>query len=551
MIFRHERVIAIFGNDDSTSFGGSTRPFPFPQLGYSITKVDGFHLCRHPTCGHCASSPEFVPIHHDCYSIFIRDSRIDEADAVRWLWLRSAWRKPWRGAQPLFLAVRRPDSSTVQRMADIVGLPELSRLPNELFEIIRGFSPHSIFWKSLLAIQLASYATRMLTESLSTVLLSEVLSWERHGVLKCTSSLSRSPIIRLTIDFEGINKVERLPVAPAYSGKYSNYNRTIIEHESLLNRVQAQVKGGLLRLKMPQPRQSLPIWNTPSPPKLQSCNAYISRFPAWQHFHAIDTDRIDGITFFFSGGQLFGTHIHTSKESSAITTFERFSKRRQRSLVWIYFPIAESDQLIVLGIRQGPHSELNILVRTRQVGDVIIGKRIAGQVTDRCLCRSAPVTIVYGEPEGGLPVQLFGAYSRTSPQLALPSPFPLKNTSPDPLGKDSYFSWASLDNIASTLTFHDGDGFCRGIMFQYQDGGCRAVGQCRLHVDSAVKEIYPAAILFSIKSIASRWDRKIYTVQVEFRHCLQPQIKDGWECMQLKGSIKFWFTDKSSYLVIE
>jgi hypothetical protein len=127
-------------------------------------------------------------------------------------------------------------------MADIVGLPELSRLPNELFEIIRGFSPHSIFWKSLLAIQLASYATRMLTESLSTVLLSEVLSWERHGVLKCTSSLSRSPIIRLTIDFEGINKVERLPVAPAYSGKYSNYNRTIIEHESLLNRVQAQVK---------------------------------------------------------------------------------------------------------------------------------------------------------------------------------------------------------------------------------------------------------------------------------------------------------------------
>ncbi|KAI1199603.1 hypothetical protein F5X97DRAFT_296293 [Nemania serpens] len=40
-IFRHERTVALYGDDASSSFRGITRLFPFPQLGYCTTEVDG------------------------------------------------------------------------------------------------------------------------------------------------------------------------------------------------------------------------------------------------------------------------------------------------------------------------------------------------------------------------------------------------------------------------------------------------------------------------------------------------------------------------------
>ncbi|KAI1801045.1 hypothetical protein F4811DRAFT_482192 [Daldinia bambusicola] len=61
-IFKYERVIALFGNDDSTSYRGQTRPFLFPDIAPNITRVDGFTLCRYPNCRTCAASPQFIPI---------------------------------------------------------------------------------------------------------------------------------------------------------------------------------------------------------------------------------------------------------------------------------------------------------------------------------------------------------------------------------------------------------------------------------------------------------------------------------------------------------
>jgi hypothetical protein len=71
----------------------------------------------------------------------------------------------------------------------------------------------------------------------------------------------------------------------------------------------------------------------------------------WQRLHAVDIDRITGLTFFFIRGELCGIHPHRSKNSCATDTFERFSNRRQLSTVWVYMPIAPRDRVLVLGTR--------------------------------------------------------------------------------------------------------------------------------------------------------------------------------------------------------
>lgn len=204
--------------------------------------VDGFRLCRYPNCEKCAKSPEFVPIHFDCYSIFIKECLVQDTDALRRLWVRSAWRTPWRGAQPLYLSRQQLASGTLKRTAEICGLPEMCRMPRELVEIIRGYSRHSLFWRCISAIQSASYVTRATLEPLLTVQLSQVLSWKRGGELKCITSPTPPPIIRLMIDFDGISRVERLFHTPTYSGECSNSYRSVIQHASLIEGIEAQVK---------------------------------------------------------------------------------------------------------------------------------------------------------------------------------------------------------------------------------------------------------------------------------------------------------------------
>ena len=95
-------------------------------------------------------------------------------------------------------------------------------------------------------------------------------------------------------------------------------------------------------------------------------------------------DKLDGITFFFSLGQLFGIHIHRLEESCAMDTFVRnFPNRLGRTVVWIYLPLSQQDRALVLGIRKELQSrDLNILIKMELIGDVFIGLQSKGQAKD-------------------------------------------------------------------------------------------------------------------------------------------------------------------------
>lgn len=271
-------------------------------------------------------------------------------------------------------------------------------------------------------------------------------------------------------------------------------------------------------------------------------------------------DEIEGLTFFFSDGRLFGLHVHQLGESCAMGSYTRtFSNRRGRRIVWIYLPISKRDRPLLLGIRERQQSRAQTIVtRTKLTGDVIIGLQCKGAIRDTTLGASAPLTIIYGEPKQGTPVCLFGVYCRvpastdnglTNPLFRLPNPYG------SPLGDEAYFSWAPLSGVSSTLVFCDeSNGTCRGILLRYRNGGARGVGQCCLQVDPTEGVDRPVRFCFRVDSHSSRFNRIIHMAHAKFKSTPQASgtaEDEGWESHQMEGIIKFWFTPESCFVIVE
>jgi hypothetical protein len=68
------------------------------------------------------------------------------------------------------------------------------------------------------------------------------------------------------------------------------------------------------------------------------------------------------------------------------------------------------------------------------------------------------------------------------------------------------------------------------------------VGQCRWHVDSAIRVEHPRVFQFKPQR---------HVVRVAFQHSEDEQVDEGWECQPLKGYVAFWFTDGWACLAIK
>lgn len=232
----------MIGDNDSTSYRGHTRPFPFPQSGSTTTRVDGYLQCRYPGCKQCAASPEFIPIHCDCCEIFKANCHVGDTDVLSRLWTFAAWKKPWRGTLPIHLANRGIDMQMLKRTAQLAGLPLLCKLPMELLEMIRGFSEYSLFWRCISALLLANRVSRTDQEPLVTMSLSRILSWERHGSLSHGTPDSLPPAVRLTINLGGISKIDSISCEHRYSRECYDHSLFVVVRRELISDVTAQLQ---------------------------------------------------------------------------------------------------------------------------------------------------------------------------------------------------------------------------------------------------------------------------------------------------------------------
>jgi hypothetical protein len=168
-------------------------------------------------------------MHHGCYGFFTHRCLIDDTQVLlRRLLVLALWKRPWKEAQPLFLP-NSNDSRSLDVAANMYGLPQLSRLPVDLLKIIHGHSAGALFWRSISVLRATVCISNMGDESQQSevVALRHVVSWKRGG--KLDKSDSQTPlIIRLTIDSDGISRVERLVDYPRYWRKNYRYTAYIV-----------------------------------------------------------------------------------------------------------------------------------------------------------------------------------------------------------------------------------------------------------------------------------------------------------------------------------
>lgn len=124
--------------------------------------------------------------------------------------------------------------------------------------------------------------------------------------------------------------------------------------------------------------------------------------------------------------------------------------------------------------------------------------------------------------------------------------------SDDPFG-DASFSSASLDNVAGIQIFNDkGTGLCKGIIIEYNNGLERALGQCRIGVDSLQRLAQPSHIcLAHVMYYRLNTEVKLSGVKVESTtRAIHEHNGIGWKCHVVRGILEFWFTGEEARLEI-
>ncbi|KAI0104219.1 hypothetical protein GGR51DRAFT_561028 [Nemania sp. FL0031] len=547
-IVRDEGVVVLYGNEDSTSFRGLTRPFPFcpfPGLLTCVANGGGLCMCRGPGCAWYSGSPEAVPVHRDCLHIFRKQCSIKLSDNdLERLWVAAAWRTPWRGALRLHFPMVRAHSSGLGVFCRICKLPPLHKLPLELYQKIKA-----------------------------TSMLRAIVYWERgKGPREEWSSFPL--LIRITVDSIGIAKIERISRQP-YEGEcrtsevymilhneqqisgctvhfkdgsarlelgrgteLQHYTRTLLEEED---------RGYLYRGRNIAPPSPPAVWNTPNPPDLLSCQAYEINQAGNRRFFAVELARIRGISFFFSSHKLRGVHVGALSASPLLQRMVQDS-----STLWCYLPITNQDRVLVLGVRVSPDGRINILARMEKVGDVILGQYISSPAEDLCLCWHPPITLIHREPQEGLAVPYFGAYCQPPTGGELPKHFQRYQPKSCPIGEEACLSTASLEDLRLVEVFYDENGrYCRGMLLYYQNGGCRAVGQCRVGLDSSKQFSQPSRICFRMDPVDRGFNTRRYDVQVDWRAAAHTHEEEEWKCEPLEGVLVFWYNSESSFITID
>lgn len=85
---------------------------------------------------------------------------------------------------------------------------------------------------------------------------------------------------------------------------------------------------------------------------------------------------------------------------------------------------------------------------------------------------------------------------------------------------------------------------CRGIIFKYENGAQRAVGECRLGYDRC--DLYETPRIIRMNQTTQAW--KVDFADKEIGEDVDSE--DGWTPYQMKGVLHFWFLGPTNALEI-
>ncbi|KID82755.1 hypothetical protein MGU_09924 [Metarhizium guizhouense ARSEF 977] len=530
------------GNVDSTAFSRRIGTFIFPDYGHLPPNTFGVRLCRKPGCSRCATSAESSTVHSDCLDLVQQKCLLDRY--LEQLWIITAWRVPWRHA-PHFHLQESNVALDFSELEDL-GISRLRCLPREVLHIVYVYSATSLFWRYNSASELARRLPILPSERRS-VPLCAVVAWDRGGQLTTSNAINHLPVLRLTIDSWGIKKVERLPEYPAFQGWRTENLLFVVLQERDIEGVIAHLKFGCLRLELPNIIDGLQVWDTPTPPALNRCSFHPAGLSHSTQFRTIQLSQTTGITFFFCFGEIYAIHAHTRRTPSAQSTYQLLSRRRQASVTWVYIPISGEDYIALLGARMMDKSSAGcicLILRMKLAGDVVVGFTYSQEARYLVLSKSPPSTIIYNTSQLR-PISVIGAYTTQKDDNLPIDPFRCPLIEKNPPFRDACFSLSPLNGTSRIRLFNDKDnGFCLGILLEFNNGAQRSLGQCRVGIDRS--EDYQKPVCICIRRQSYTRPEITGLLQATTVTCTERQEHSHgsreWTCFRLQGELEFWFS---------
>ena len=200
-------------------------------------------------------------------------------------------------------------------------------------------------------------------------------------------------------------------------------------------------------------------------------------------------------------------------------------------------------------------------MRTKLAGDIVIGPYYSGQQGEILLSCLKPRLFIYNVLAFG-PANVFGTYSPEASDESVFTSFQTPAPSQHDHNDFDQLSSAPLKDVTRISVFNDKKlGSCRAIMFDYQNGARRAVGNCRLGVDRVETYLDPTRICYrpilprrehsrALDSQSSSLvDRREVLVESGCDSTHQHE-EAGWVCSAMEGDLEFQFSQVESIIRI-
>ncbi|KAL7804295.1 hypothetical protein V8C43DRAFT_320760 [Trichoderma afarasin] len=530
-------------------------------------------FCKDAHCRRCQIVEESISVHTDCFELFEKHCAIGDDEngseqkdeKYRRLWLAGTRRYAWRKMQPL----RFPSSTTLafpqpEIINQICGFQKIF-LP-EVVQLIQSHSKSHIVWRYCSAIQLAQELGSAKAEAAVIYDVPKVLSWSRGCAPKLVQDESLAgSFIRFTIDHRGIKSIDRFTDIPAGTAGEMTASSCVFAVEPIekLSDDKLEYELGLCRLQVPRTRQ-ITIWSDPNPLHLM----HLLPSEDLDQYHRFATISLDpeyctGISLFIASHLVHEIHAHSERHSTHLERFEYLRSMFDHEIVWIYIPLTAPDQITAIEIRkyvteeERPH-HFTIWTET--------GKFIVGCPQTREYQRSGPGTFSWEPAEGILyetgdtrrPLTLIHHVPSSGSMefIGTDADKQTETTEPDVQREDwplerAFFSFASLEGVLNVHVFSDKlRKLCEGILFEYENGSKRTVGQCRLGWDQVQSWQKPLGMFYESASYQLTYPDDILdpvthkSVRVTFDSESYHVSEDGTfekNFYPMRGCLNFWF----------
>ncbi|KAG5745989.1 hypothetical protein H9Q72_011038 [Fusarium xylarioides] len=534
-----------------------TKLFRFPAEGWIQPEGEKWPLCQEVGC---FRSRESVTMHASCYQLFLRHYTQD--NPLNGVWIATEWRHPWRHDLNPKHGFKLEDNSIVSvspPIAESLGMPQLALLPPTLVQDIKSMSPDSEVWAYLAIKDRAEETSSAAGQDDLSCLLDKVQSWTRgEGAPVMSDSTAGDWGIRITTDCRGIRKIERIVGIPSYADWRSESLTFALIPLDTAVRSSVDFRLGAARIELWN-RKSV-MWDTPSPPLGGRLSIFAPCYDerlSNMRLRTLDLRSTRGLTFFYVGSSLRAIHSHTPRFPTALTTYARLPEHDRKHVAWAYVPIAPNDRLIGLGIRTSGMDDVFpspcILIRTKLAGDIVIGPRPRPVHPDLALvlvkdhtCDIIPEFFVYDIPAADDEEMLLAVAARlTEPNADSTRRFPPTTSSTITHSCSCTLLQTQVPLQGTTridLFTCKTTGLCRGMLFGYEDGAQRAVGQCRMGIDNVTTYINPTRICYSDKMRAHCCDgdddcsNEDYEMDEEYETGEEHEPWEETECTAHQGS---------------